>query len=131
MQVVPKELEQTSYAVVDDEPLMAQLVSDMLSSANVDVEVFTLGAELHKSTNLPKFKSIILDLSLPDIDGFDLLTKLSEEDLGMSILLISGHDMSTISAAHIYGEALGLKMLGALAKPFTRTELLSILGLLK
>lgn len=117
------------FAVVDDEPLMAQLVSDMLSSTHVSVEVFSLGAELLKSANLLKFKSIILDLSLPDIEGFDLMDKLAEKCAGMSVLLISGHDNVILSAAHIYGEARGLKMLATLGKPFTRGDLLSVLGL--
>ena len=116
------------FAVLDDEPLMAQLVSDMLGSVHVSVEVFSLGAELLQSANLLKFKSIILDLSLPDIDGFDLMDKLAQKCAGMSIVLISGHDDVILRAARIYGEARGLNMLATLGKPFTRGDLLSVLG---
>jgi hypothetical protein len=116
------------FAVLDDEPLMAQLVSDMLGSVHVSVEVFSLGAELLQSANLLKFKSIILDLSLPDIDGFDLMDKLAQKCAGMPIVLISGHDDVILRAARIYGEARGLNMLATLGKPFTRGDLLSVLG---
>lgn len=122
-------LERLSFAVVDDEPFMAQLVSDMLSSADVDVEVFPLGADFLRSPNLLKFKTIILDLSLPDIDGFDLMDKLAADTIGVSVLLISGHSNATINAAEIYGRGIGLKMSGALTKPFTRDELLAALVL--
>lgn len=108
---------------------MSQLVSDMLSSVNVSVEVFSLGAELLRSANLPKFNSIILDLSLPDIDGFDLLGELAAKSVATSILLISSHDNAILSAARTYGGALGLEMLAAISKPFTRGDLLSALGL--
>jgi FixJ family two-component response regulator len=133
MQTAPKESptesEQHRYAVIDDEPLMAQLVSDMLATAHVTVEVFLTGRELLKSANLLAFKGVILDLSLPDMDGFDLLGQLAEKTVGVPIVLMSGHDIATLSAAHMYGEAHGLKMLGALQKPFMRRDLLSILGL--
>lgn len=57
------------------------------------------------------------------------MDELVQKASGVSILLISGHDRVILSAARIYGEALGLKMLGVLGKPFTRVELLSVLGL--
>jgi two-component system OmpR family response regulator len=121
--------ERLLFAIVDDEPFMAQLVSDMLSSADVDVEVFPLGADLLRSPNLRRFKTCILDLSLPDIDGFEVMDKLAADRAGMSMLLMSGHNHATIDAAIIYGKGIGLNMLAALSKPFTRDDLLSGLGL--
>ena len=129
MQSTANRHDQLCFAVVDDEPLMSQLVSDMLSSANVSVEVFSLGAELLKSANLLKFRSIILDLSLPDIDGFELIDKLANRTIGMPILLMSGHDNAILSASRNYGEARGLNILAALGKPFTRSDLHAVLGL--
>ena len=117
------------FAIVDDEPFMAQLVSDMLASADVDVAVFPLGADFLQSPNLLKFKTVILDLSLPDIDGFDLMDKLAADTIDLPVLLISGHNTATINAARIYGKGIGLNMLGALTKPFTSDELFSGLGL--
>jgi FixJ family two-component response regulator len=122
-------VERLLFAIIDDEPFMSQLVSDMLTSVNVDVEIFPLGADFLQSPNLLKFKTIILDLSLPDIDGFDLMDKLASDTNSMSVVLISGHDTATISAANIYGRGIGLNMRGALNKPFTRDELLAALGL--
>jgi len=121
--------ERRLFAIVDDEPFMAQLVSDMLASADVDVAVFPLGADFLQSPNLLKFKTVILDLSLPDIDGFDLMDKLAADTIDLPVLLISGHNTATINAARIYGKGIGLNMLGALTKPFTSDELFSGLGL--
>jgi DNA-binding response OmpR family regulator len=121
--------ERLLFAIVDDEPFISQLVSDMLSSANVDVEIFPLGIEFLQSPNLLKFKTIILDLSLPDIDGFEIMDRLATEAIGISVLLISGHKSATLDAARIYGRGIGLKMRGALAKPFSSDELFSGLGL--
>ena len=117
------------FAIVEDDPFMAQLVSDMLISAGADVEVFALGAELLKCAHLLQFKAIVLDLSLPDIDGFDLMDHLAEDTIGMSVVLMSGHGLSTVRAAKIYGNGIGLAMRGALTKPFTKDELFAALGL--
>ncbi len=120
---------QPLFAIVEHEPLMAGLVSDMLSSGGVDVEIFVLGAELLRSANLPVFQAIILDLSLPDINGFDLMDALAKSTIGMSMVLMSGHDLAAVRVAKIYGNGIGLQVRGALTKPFTREALFAALGL--
>jgi hypothetical protein len=42
---------------------------------------------------------------------------------------MSGHQLATVRAAQIYGNGVGLKMRGALTKPFSRDALLVTLGL--
>jgi DNA-binding response OmpR family regulator len=116
------------FAVVEDDPFMAELVRDMLASAGVDVEVFRFGADLLKRDDLLKFKAIVLDLSLPDVDGFELMDQLAAQRVGMSLVLMSGHSLATVRAAKIYGNGIGLKVRGALTKPFSRTELFAALG---
>lgn len=116
-------------ALVEDDSFMADLVCDMLATFRVEVEVFSIGKDFLKSQNLSKFKIVILDLSLPDIDGFDIMEKLASEFIGMSIVLISGHDLAVVRAAKVLGNGLGLRVRGALTKPFTRDELSIALGL--
>jgi DNA-binding response OmpR family regulator len=117
-------------AVVEDEPFVAQLVGDMLASAAVDVAAFSCGADLLRSASLLKFKTIILDLSLPDIDGFDLMDRLTVQAVGISLVLMSGRDLSILRAAKIYGNGIGLNVRSALTKPFSKDELFAALGLL-
>jgi DNA-binding response OmpR family regulator len=117
------------FAIVEDDPFMAQLVSDMLSSSGVEVQVFMLGFDLLQCADLLRFKTIVLDLSLPDIDGFDLMDKLAADTIGMSIVLMSGHDAATLRGASIYANGIGLNVRGALTKPFTKGELFAALGI--
>lgn len=121
------------FAVVEDEPFMAELVSDMLCSADVDVEVCTLGEDLFKSANLQNFKGILLDLSLSDMDGFDVMDRLASDTTRLlcdvPIVLMSGHDTETLRAARIYGKGADLNVRAALSKPFARDDLLAALGL--
>lgn len=121
------DLRRPRFAIVEDDPFMAELVADMLSTSDVDVEVFPLAADFFKSSNLPNFKAIVLDLSLPDMEGFEVMDKLASIGTSSSILVMSGHDHAIVAASKIYGRGIGLKMQAALTKPFTRTELLAAL----
>ena len=117
------------FAIVEDDPFMAELVGAMLTSSGVEARVFMLGADLLKCPDLLNFKAIILDLSLPDIDGFDLMDRIAAQYIGMSFVLMSGHDLATVRAAKIYGNGIGLQIRGALTKPFSKVELFAALGL--
>ena len=108
---------------------MAQLVRDMLSHTGVDVETFSLGADLLKSPPLLHFKAVLLDLSLPDIDGFDLMDRFAALAFNAPIVLMSGHEAVVLRAAKTYGHGVGLPIVGALAKPFSQEALLAALGL--
>lgn len=101
----------------------------MLSKAAVDVQVFHLGRDLLRCADLPKFQTIILDLSLPDIDGFDQMDALAMRHSGHSILLISAHSQEVLSAARLYGDGIGLNVIGTLQKPFSRSDLYKALGM--
>ena len=117
------------FAIVDDEPSMAKLVSNMLLSSGAKVEVFSNGVDLLKNTNLIQFDSVILDLSLPDIDGFEMMEKLAARAKGLFVILISGHDIAVVNAARTYGNAIGLNVHASLIKPFSRDQLFAALGL--
>ena len=117
------------FAIVEDDPFIAELVGDMLTLRDVETQVYSAGLDLLKSPDLLKFNAIILDLSLPDIDGFEIMEHLADKTGGMSVLLMSGHNLGTLRAAKIYGNGVGLKIRGVLTKPFTKYELFTALGL--
>jgi len=116
-------------AIVDDDPSMIKLVTLMLANTEVRLETFMSGAALLKSTALKKFNAIILDLSIPDAEGFHIMDKLVIKNITASILLISGHDHAILMAAKAYGEGMGLNLCGALRKPFVQQDLFAALGL--
>jgi FixJ family two-component response regulator len=121
--------EPTLVAMVDDDPSMIKLVSLMLSNANIRLETFMTGAALLKSAALKNYNTIILDLSIPDAEGFHIMDKLVIKNITATILLISGHDHVILMAAKAYGDGMGLNLCGALRKPFTQPDLLAALGL--
>ena len=116
-------------AIVDDEPLMANLVSDMLSSTAVDTELFYLAADFLKSREIFSFDTLILDLSLPDIDGFELMDRIAPMGLACSLVLMTGHAQAALQASSLYAKGIGLDVRAAICKPFSRDELLMAIGI--
>jgi EAL domain-containing protein (putative c-di-GMP-specific phosphodiesterase class I) len=70
-------------------------------------------------TDLKFADLIILDLSLPDFDGLDIIEQLAQEKLITPILLCSGHDENVIEAAADLLKINGLRYAGNLVKPFS------------
>lgn len=109
-------------AVVDDEPDILELVSINLRKAGFHVKEFQSGTPLFKSlrTTLPDL--IILDLMLPDTDGFEICKLLKKDDRYARIPII----MLTARAEET-DKILGLEF-GAddyVTKPFSPKELMA------
>ena len=118
------------YAIIEDEPLMAQLIRNGLKAVGMDAEVFMLGKRFLQCADQRRFKAILVDLSLPDIDGFELMDELAARPQSPPVVLISGHDPGVLLAASTYGKSMGLNIQATLTKPFANTELLAALALL-
>ncbi len=77
--------------LIDDDSVLLRLFSDLFESAGYNV----LSAD-NGTTGLSIFREqtidvIILDLKLPDIDGFDILNEILKVNLLQLIIIISGH----------------------------------------
>jgi len=108
--------------LVDDEPDILELVGLHLSKAGFKVKTFEDGESFFKfiKTNLPDL--VILDLMLPDSDGFEICKYLKKEDKYSSVPVI----MLTARADEM-DAVLGLE-LGAddyVTKPFSPRELVA------
>ncbi len=75
--------------VVDDDPNVGLLVSVILKNMNYDVVSLLNGKELITYlVKNPKPSLILLDLKLPDIDGYDLCKRIREDHLLSDIPII-------------------------------------------
>ena len=106
-------------AIVEDDPDMARLVLDMVDCRRECISVFPLGVALLASPDLRAFTHLILDLSLPDIDGFELMEILAPRIPATPIVLITGHAHAIARAAELYACSIGLQISGVLVKPFS------------
>lgn len=105
--------------VEDDKPLASGLQKALQAQGFVVNHVETGKAALHVTEAEPP-DMLILDLSLPDMDGLEVLKKLRTKAGGMPVIVLTARDS-------VDDKVLGLDS-GAddyLAKPFEMTELLA------
>ena len=110
-------------ALVEDDSLMGSLVVQILGLHDLPTDHYQSGFSFLKSSALQEYETAILDLSLPDIDGFDLINQLADVAPHVDLFLISGRGHATLESARLVAEGLGHKVLATLNKPFSSQEL--------
>jgi FixJ family two-component response regulator len=78
-------------AVVDDDPRILGALKDLLESADYIVHVFASATALLESGCLERIHCLIADISMPVMDGFDLVRIAHATRPTLPIILISGH----------------------------------------
>ena len=92
-----------------------------LEEPGYDVSEASNGKEAMASIKDVAFDLIVLDLSMPDMDGFEFLSAVRAKSPKLHILVISGFLGGTmLKAAKLFGAA------ATLAKPFSPESLLSV-----
>ena len=108
--------------LIEDDPATAASIEIMLQAANFVVDSTDLGKDGLERGKLYDYDIIILDLMLPDIDGYEVLHRLRTAKVHTPILILSG--LGSV------GPDLKIKALsfGAddfLVKPFDHRELMA------
>ena len=117
--------------ILDDEPDIRALIAHIVGITGFTARSFGRSAPLLMALTEAAPEIIILDLSLGDTDGVDVMRSLAASRYGGAILLISGrHDPKTIQEVLRIGAHHGLKMLPFLQKPFRLQEFQERLRLL-
>jgi two-component system OmpR family response regulator len=78
--------------VVDDEPSIVDAVSTSLRYEGYDTEVAATGREALRSAAERTPDLIILDVMLPDLDGFEVTRRLRAQGVGSPILFLTAKD---------------------------------------
>jgi EAL domain-containing protein (putative c-di-GMP-specific phosphodiesterase class I)/ActR/RegA family two-component response regulator len=120
-----------SAVILDDDEQIAQLIGELTMSAGFDA-VVTTGPDAFRAalaSQTPEL--IVLDLQMPDLDGIRALRLLADDACPASVLLVTGMDQRTITAAEEYGRSRSLDVIGSLQKPFSPPELLEKLRSIK
>jgi CheY-like chemotaxis protein len=117
-------------AIVEDDAMMGELVLQMLAHYGVSTQLFSGGFALLRSDALQCFQTIIMDLSLPDMDGFELIQKLAERGVpDAELVFMTGRGNATLESSRMVAEGLGMRVVGGLNKPFSHLELALALNL--
>ena len=82
----------TRIAVVDDEESVRRAIERLLRSAGLEVETFASGADFIHAMRIRPPDCVVLDLHMPDIDGFEVQSLIAESGVRLPIVAITGHD---------------------------------------
>ncbi len=106
--------------VVEDDPVIAKMIGAELAAERIVCDITDLGEDGVELAKLYDFDIILLDLILPDIDGYEVVQQLRNAKVETPILILS-------SLGETDNKIRGLTS-GAddyLVKPFDRAELLA------
>lgn len=108
--------------VVDDQEEMRSALSRTLWLEGFEVILAATGSRALEQLNSAFFDLVLLDVHMPDMDGFSVLAKMREkpESVTLPVIMVTGADSS---ASVLRGKALGVS--DYLVKPYRVSELLS------
>ena len=106
--------------MIEDDPSTAESIELILRKADLNTYVTDSGEEGIELAKLYDYDLILLDLSLPDIDGYDVLRKLRMSRIATPTLILTGLDGID---SKIKGFSVGAD--DYLTKPFNREELIA------
>lgn len=108
--------------IIDDHPLYIEGISYLLKQLSDDVNILKAvtipDAITHLEANTD-FDLILLDLDLPEMDGFSLLERFSANELCMPLVIVSAEEK-----AGLIQRALSWGAMGFMPKSFSPTEML-------
>jgi two-component system OmpR family response regulator len=106
--------------VVEDEPKLAALVARALREEGHPTDVASRGEEAVLLAQTAPYDAIVLDVMLPDFDGFEVLRRIRARELWTPVLMLTARDAIS--------DRVGALDSGAddyLTKPFSFAELLA------
>ena len=109
--------------VIDDDPFMIELLTDSMSAAGYTVVTAEDGQQARHVMNSNEFQVALIDLSLPDLDGMELVKDISNESPDAQIIIMTGFP-SLESAI----EALRNGAQDYIVKPFKVPEIQAAVG---
>lgn len=106
--------------LVEDDSSTARSIELALASEGIVCDTAELGEEGLEIGKIYDYDIILLDLMLPDIDGFEVLLRLRAAKVKIPILILSG-----LSGSEQKIKGLGFGADDYLTKPFNRGELIA------
>jgi EAL domain-containing protein (putative c-di-GMP-specific phosphodiesterase class I) len=104
--------------VIDDEPAICELIEAVAESAGFSVRTASSPAEIEESIQ-GRFDLVVLDLSLGELDGIEVMSRLGSTHRGLPVILVSGADETLITTAGRIAEMHRLRVIATFAKPFS------------
>jgi FixJ family two-component response regulator len=105
--------------VVDDDPMIRELIADVLASIGLQSKAYASASEFFGSKVPDQATCLILDVRLPGLSGFDLQAELAKKRINIPIIFVSGYADIRMSVKAMKAGAVEF-----LTKPFREQDLL-------
>ena len=105
--------------VVDDDVSVREALSSLTRSAGLTVRTFASASESLEGLKKERPGCLVLDIQLPDINGFELQQRLASDGIQIPIIFLTGHGDIPMSVRAIKAGAIEF-----LTKPFDDEYLL-------
>jgi FixJ family two-component response regulator len=79
-------------AIVDDEASVRVALHRLIRSAGLEAETFPSGAEFLESMQTKQPDCVVLDVHMPEINGFEVQAQLAKSGARVPVVIITGHD---------------------------------------
>jgi len=105
--------------IIDDEPIIHEVLGELLTSEGYEVEISSNGEEALQKNARQSFDLTLLDLLMPAMDGIEVLKKLKKHDPNTVVVIITAY--ASIKSAI---SAMKIGAFDYIQKPFKHDELL-------
>jgi two-component system, LuxR family, response regulator FixJ len=106
--------------VIDDDDAARDSLEFLLRSAKLEVRTYESAKDFLNVLSDVKFGCVITDVRMPEVSGIDLLRKLRERDIGIPVIVITGHGDVPLAV-----EAMRIGAADFLEKPYDDDVLLA------
>ncbi len=113
--------------VIDDVREICDFVCEVAEDLDYEVTSFTESVAFVDNYS-GDFDVMVLDLTMPDMDGIELISFLAERNCRSTLILISGFDEGLLAIAERLAQERGLNVAGAIHKPIDIDILEGLLG---
>lgn len=109
--------------VLEDDAEVRESLTALLEAMGLRTQAFACGRDIVRSAGSLVNGCLLLDIGLPDYDGFEVLRMLRDADVNLPVVFMTGDEMNT---ARIPVRGPGASIV--LRKPINDTVLLSTLA---
>ena len=104
--------------MLDDEPEFLAVLTDVVEVTGHTVQAFSNGHDFFDQVDaFEKNSLLILDLQMPEMDGVEVIRRLSVMSSPPKLILMSGHDSGILHSAEKLARARNLDVISYIEKP--------------
>ncbi|MEK7690113.1 MAG: response regulator, partial [Bdellovibrionota bacterium] len=107
--------------VIDDEPDVVELISDILKSSGFEIEGFSDPRVAQARIKKMKPDVVISDMKMPGLTGMDILKLVNAEDPDLPVVFVSGY-----LSKELIIESISFGVYAVIEKPFSEAQVVSV-----